>query len=262
MYSIERRTEIERILYENGSVSVSVLAQELSSSKETIRRDLCELESLGILKRTHGGAIPLTERNNTTPVASETPVTVRTIQNVTEKQRICRAAAKHIQDGDTIFIDNSTTCIGLYQYIPDDIQITFLTNSIAFLLECSKKPNPRHTFICLGGIFKHSNLSIYGNTTIKNASQYYPNKAFISCCGISPDQQITDSGIQEIDVKRALCKSSQKVYLLADYTKIENTGQVYLCDYNEIDTLITDDFSELSKLQYLIRSGIEIEVAK
>lgn len=262
MYSIERKSEIERILLEAGSVNVSELADELATSRETIRRDLKEMEDLGVLKRTHGGALPLQPPASTNQFLSEAPVSIRTIRNVSEKLAICKTAAAAISDGDTVFIDNSTTCTNLYQYIPSNIQVTFLTNSIPFLLECSKVSNPKHTFICLGGIFKLSNLSIYGNTTIDNASQYFPNKAFISCSGISKEHHISDCGIQEIDVKRTLINSSQKVYLLADYTKFQQIGQIYLCNYTEIDCLITDNRSDTSKLCFLEQAGVEIIIAK
>lgn len=262
MYNLERHSEIMDQLKKKGSVTVTDLAQFFHISRETIRRDLCELEDSGALKRTHGGAVlqgPLVSDHKKN---YESPIQVRNIQNVEEKRLICKAAAAVIQDGDTIFIDNSSTCLSLYKYIPPDIYVTFITNSISFLLECSKKQNPNHTIVCLGGIFKNSNQSIYGNIALENAAHYYPNKAFFSCTGINKNNQITDSGIHEIDIKKALLLHSQTKYLLADYTKFNQVGQVYLMDLSEIDYIITDSKTDLSQLAYLTYSNVEVYAAK
>lgn len=261
MYNVERQYKIMDLLQLNGSVNVSELSKTFQTSKETIRRDLCELEESGILTRTHGGAIVSQKISLKNESTIETPISIRNIQNVEEKKAICKIAASTISEGDTVFIDNSSTCINLYQYIPTDIHITFLTNSISFLVECSKASNAKHTIICLGGIFKHTNLSIYGNIAIKNAQQYYPSKAFISCAGISGKFQITDSGIHEIDIKRTLIDSSQSVYLLADYTKFHQTGQVYLSECSAIDYLITDKKTDIASLHFLNHSKTQIIVA-
>lgn len=165
---------------------------------------------------------------------------LRNILNAAEKHTICQKAATFVEEGDTIFIDNSSTCINLYRYLPKDMTLTIITNSISFLVECSKSNNSNHTIICLGGMFKSTNLSVYGNNTILNVQQYYPDKTFMSCAGISNKNQITDSGIQEIDLKRTLIESSQTVYLLADHSKFSHTGSVYLCDCSDINYIITD----------------------
>lgn len=262
MYNLERQSEIINLLHNKGSVTVSELSEVFHTSKGTIRRDLCELEESGVLQRTHGGAII----NRTVPSRQsanyESPISIRNIQNVDAKKMICKAAASTIKNGDTIFIDNSSTCLYLYQFIPPDIQVTFLTNSIPFLIECSKTRNPNHTIVCLGGIFKSSNLSIYGNIALQNAAQYYPNKAFFSCTGINSSNQITDSGIQEIDVKKTLIQSSQTKYLLTDYSKFNQIGQVYLCDMTAIDYIITDNKTDLSLLHYLDYADVQIIVAE
>ncbi len=272
MYIEERQTKIITQLKSTGRIDVNDLANTFQTSKETIRRDLNDLEKAGMLKRTHGGAILPSEKGNSLiypalkdkhlNIQKEAPVLERTVRNVSEKHAICKLAASYIQNEDTIFIDNSSTCIYLYQYIPADIQVTILTNSIQFLLECSKSLSPHHTIVCLGGIFKSTNLSIYGNATIKNAQQYYPNRAFISCTGIISENEITDSGIQEIDIKKTLVKSSQEVFLLADYSKYRHIGPVYLGSFADIDYLVTDSKSDISYLNFSHNIKTQILIAK
>lgn len=255
MYSEERRTKILDSLNLTGRTDVCELAVSFHVSKETIRRDLHSLESEGRILRTHGGAI-LPPTDSQTKETVEPPATVRTTQNIAEKKAICKFAAGKIKNGDVIFVDNSTTCIYLYQYIPRDMQVTILTNSLSFLIECSKSLCPTHTVICLGGILKSTNLSVYGNVALQNARQYFPNKAFISCTGIISDSQITDSGVQEIDIKRSLIATSQEVFLLADHTKFKPVGPVFLGGFSDIDYLITDiksDFTYLNLTESFMR---------
>ena len=108
-YSIERKTKILKTLEKDGRVEVETLAKELNVSKETIRRDLREMEQEGLLKRTHGGAVSI----NSTQQSPEYPYLMREIQCLEEKERICKKAASLVKDGDTIFIDNSSTNISI-----------------------------------------------------------------------------------------------------------------------------------------------------
>ncbi|MFR5684868.1 MAG: hypothetical protein ACLUD1_12685 [Clostridia bacterium] len=131
-----------------------------------------------------------------------------------------------------------------------------------FLLESINTPNHNHTYICLGGIFRDSNLSVHGTTTLKNAEEYYPNKAFLSCAGISPQNMFADSSIHEIDAKRLMIQRTQQVFMLADYTKFHKVGQIFLTDFHSVDYLITDHNTDLSSLGYLMQSRMQLLAAK
>ncbi|WP_291549978.1 DeoR/GlpR family DNA-binding transcription regulator [Clostridium sp. HMP27] len=257
LYNIERKSEIMNILEKTGSVDVNALALRFGISKETIRRDLKELENAGALKRTHGGAV-LIQQSSNTPVSTEYPVAVRGIQRFNEKNEICKKAASFIKDGDTIFVDNSSTTIYLAKYIPSDIRVTIITNSIKFLLEYTKNPNNNHLLICLSGIFNDSNLSVYGNSTLQSASEYYPNKALMSCSGISPHNMLADSSIHEVDTKRMMIERSQEVFVLADHTKFEKAGQIFLSSFDPIDYIITDNQTDKESLGYLDKTNVKL----
>lgn len=258
MYSIERKSEIITLLEQNGKVDVNDLAEKFCISKETIRRDLSELEKDGILQRTHGGAV-LSSSN--VSVGQEYPVAVRGIQRFGEKNQICKTAAAFIKDGDTIFVDNSSTTIYLTKYIPKDFRVTIVTNSIKLLLESVNNAHPNHLFICLGGIFKDSNLSLHGNIALKNAGEFYPSKAFMSCAGISPHNKIADSSLHEVDTKRLMIERAQEVFVLADHTKFEKVGQIFLSDFASVDYIITDSKTDLSNLSYLKNAGIQVLIS-
>ena len=250
MFNEQRKAEIVKLIETEGSVNVADLSVQFKTSKETIRKDLAELERHGVLKRTHGGAVCLEQER-------EYPIVVRTIQESEAKRLICKKAASFVQDGDTLFVDNSSTMLYLPQYIPANIRLTLLTNSVAFLLETAKIPNHNWLVVSLGGIFNKSNFSLYGHGALKGGEEYYPNKAFFSCAGISEHNKIADSSLYEIEVKRAMISHAQESYLLADASKLKKPGQMYLCGFDEVDYLITNE-TDLQKAAFLKEAGIKI----
>jgi DeoR family fructose operon transcriptional repressor len=258
MYKIERKSEIVNILEQTGKVDVNELSVRFNASKETIRRDLQELEEDGVLKRTHGGAVFGSSYPGS---AFELPVAVREIQRFSEKNEICRKAASFIQNGDNIFIDNSSTCIYLIKYIPAELNVTIITNSIKLLSESVNHMSPNHLIISLGGIFNGANHSLYGNTALKNAGEFYPNKSFMSCTAVH-QTRLMDSSILEVDIKRLMIERSQEVFILADYSKFEKSGQVFLSDFSRINTIITDSKTPKERTAFLENTGIRLLTAE
>ena len=259
MYSIERISEILKILERDGRVEVNELASLFKASRETIRRDLRDMEEKGLLQRTHGGAVPGRAITSGKP---EYPVAVREIQRVKEKNAICKSAAGFISNGDSIFVDNSSTCLYLLQYLPADMQITLITNSVKLILGSLESEHGNLTSICLGGFFNASNLSTYGNISQRNAADFYPNRSFMSCAGIRLPDGLTDSSILEVDTKRLMIEHSQEVFILADYTKFERTGPVFLSSFASIDYLITDQSARPDQYAALKEAGVEVITAQ
>jgi DeoR family fructose operon transcriptional repressor len=255
MYSIERKSEILKILEQNGRAGVGELSALFNSSRETIRRDLRELEDKGLLKRTHGGAVLEKTFSSTTP---EFPVGAREILRFKEKDAICKSAASFIKNGDSIFVDNSSTCLYLVQYVPADFQITLITNSIKLLIESMESKHSNLMSICLGGFFNGSNLSTYGNISQKNAADFFPNKSFMSCAGIHLPDQLTDSSYLEVDTKRLMIERSQEVFILADHTKFDRSGPVFLSNYSSINYLITDQKANPDHFAALESAGVKV----
>jgi len=255
MFNIERKSEILRLLEQNGRIGVNELSTLFNASRETIRRDLREMEAKSLLKRTHGGAVLAVAASSG---SLEYPLGVREIQRYKEKNAICKCAASFIKDGDSIFVDNSSTCIYLVEYLPRDFQITLLTNSIKLLMESMESDHPNLMTVCLGGFFHRSNLSTYGAIAQKNAADFYPNKSFMSCAGIQPPDQLTDSSILEVDTKRLMIDHSQEVFILADHTKFNHSGPFFLSNFSSIDYLITDPKSGSAQFAGLEKAGIKV----
>jgi DeoR family transcriptional regulator, fructose operon transcriptional repressor len=259
MFSIERQSLILELLEQEGKVEVNLLASKFSTSKETIRRDLKEMELTGILKRMHGGAVSVAQKHSE---GYELPLMARGVQKYDEKQRICKATAKLLEDGDTIFLDNSSTTMNLLRYIPKNIKLNVLTNSIQVMLEAGKLNNDNFTVICVGGMFNVKNYSVVGVLSKSFAQNFFPDKAIMSCRGVNDRSGMTDAGILEIELKRDMLTRSKQFILMADYSKFGLVGAIYLGGLNEVDCVVTDSKVDTQKLKMFDEYKTRIIIAE
>lgn len=257
MYTIERKSAIVGLLEAEGAVDVAYLASRFGVSKETVRRDLRELETEGVVKRTHGGAVLPGEDKEMV----EYPVMVRSMQRLEEKRIICTKAASLIEDGDTIFVDNSSTTINLLGYINCAMRVTVVTNSLQLVIESAKLSNLNLQIVCLGGLFRKSNFSVFGHLSQENAKSFYPTKSFMSCRGIDSHGILTDGSIYEVELKQFMIDRSQQNYVLADYTKFNQVGAVYLSELSKIHHIITDNKIDPDVKQHMIAQGVQLHIA-
>lgn len=259
MFSIERQSLILEQLEQEGKVDVKALAAKFATSAETIRRDLREMEATGIVMRTHGGAVLNgTKRSE----GYEYPLMVRGVQKYEEKQRICKKAAMMLEDGDTIFLDNSSTTMSLLRYVPRDIKISVVTNSIQIMLEAGKLNNDNIVVIGLGGVFNVKNYSLTGMFSKNFAQNFFPDKSFMSCRGVDERAGMTDASILEVEVKRDMLSRSKQFILLADHSKFGLVGAVYIGSLDEVDCVVTDTKVDREKLKMFEDRRTKIVIAE
>ncbi len=234
MLAFERKSRVIQYLEQNGKAGVTELATLLNVVPETIRRDLRELEKQGVLTRTHGGALLKNKKE------ADFPYEIRAMKNSLEKDRICRRAARFIEDGDLIFIDSSSTLLHLLKYIDRNSRLTILTNSLEIIHTYANHSNENITMICTGGVFNKYNMSLSGAIASQYAANFFPNKAFVSCHGISPEYGFTDGNLHELGFKRDIINKTGKAFFLVDHTKFGKLGPIHLGDFNICDVIITD----------------------
>lgn len=233
MLAVERRNSIEQIINEKGSVLVMDLARQFDVTAETIRNDLLKLEKQGILIRTYGGAT-LVENNST-----DMTITERDTVNYEEKQRIGKRAAQMIRNGETVFLDASTSAWHLARNIKDKSGITVITNASKIVSELAECDGIR--VICTGGELTPRNMSYIGRiaeNTIKE--NYFANKCFFSCKGVSLLHGLADSSEGEAEVKKAMINNSESVIFLCDHNKLGRLGVPTIAGLDAVDCFITD----------------------
>ncbi len=232
MLAVERRNMIEKLITEHGSVLVVELAKKFDVTTETIRGDLEKLERQGVLVRTYGGA------TLSVGVESEN-VAEREIINFEGKQKIGIRAASFIRDGETVFLDASTSALHLARNLKTKRSITVITNADKIVSELSDCPDI--TVICVGGKLNPKNMSFVGRIAEKNIREnYYANRCFFSCKGVTAARGLVEASEEEAEIKKAMIDMSESVIFLCDHRKLGRLGIPKIAGFERIDTLITD----------------------
>lgn len=231
MLAVTRKQKIKDIILEKKSATVSELAQIFSVTDETIRRDLKALEQEGVLLRSYGGAFIQSGVENL--VDSD----IRTTVYVENKTKIANQCRLMIHNGDTIFLDNSTTAYYIARAI-QDMRITLVTNNLKIINLCSQSKNIRLTVI--GGTFSHSEQAFYGIAAKKALEEYYVDKAFLSCRSLSIENGITEANDRWAQMRQTIIERSKESYIVADFSKFGQTSFMRICGFEKIKAIITD----------------------
>jgi DeoR family fructose operon transcriptional repressor len=232
MYAEERQQEILRRARADGRVDVVRLADELAVTSETVRRDLTVLERAGVLRRVHGGAIPI-ERLGFEPALS-----ARDAVLTAEKERIAKAAVAELPDGGAVIIDAGSTTGRLVDALPADRELTVVVNAPPLATSLAMRPNI--TVIMLGGRVRGRTLATVDDMALLPLSQLHVDVAFMATNGLSVKCGLTTPDPAEASVKRAMIAAARRTVLLADHTKIGNDYLARFGSLSEVDLLITD----------------------
>lgn len=246
MLTLERQNEILDIVNKSKSVTVEELSEELFVSPATIRRDLSTMEKQGLIRRSHGGAVPFKSS------AEESAFSIREQENTQAKRIIANLASKFIRNGDSLFMDSSTTTGFIIPYLNDKQYLSVTTTGLRNALLLSKT-NRVKIYIAGGLIANHSN-SITGTDTMDYISRLHAETTLVSCSGVDINAGFTDGEIEQAKLKQQMKINSDKVIMLCDSTKF---GKKFMCrDYSfeDIDYLITDKTPSIEYVEKLARS--------
>ena len=232
MLAIERRKEILTRLEAEGKVLVSELAKDFEVTEETIRRDLEKLDKEGLASKTYGGAV---SKHTAT---LDLPYKIRIGVNVDEKQRIADSVAQMISDGERIMLDSSSTAIYIIKKLKEKKNLTVITNSVVILLELADKSD--WTVLSTGGNLKEGALSLTGSSAEKMIRSYHVDTAICSCKGVDMEIGVTDSNEKDSLIKQAMFASAERKILAADTLKLNKKSFVRVCEFSDIDYLVTD----------------------
>ncbi|MBW6439533.1 DeoR/GlpR family DNA-binding transcription regulator [Actinoplanes hulinensis] len=232
MYAEERQQEIVRRARAEGRVDVVALAEAFGVTAETIRRDLTVLERSGVLRRVHGGAIPV-ER-----LGFEPALATRDAVLISEKERIAKAALAEVPEDGAIILDAGTTTARLSQLLPADRELTVVVNSPVLAATLGLKPNL--TVLLLGGRVRGRTLATVDDWALRPLADMYVDVAFMGTNGCTVERGMTTPDPAEAAVKRAMIAAARRVVLLADHTKIGNDYLAKFGALTDLDLLITD----------------------
>ncbi|WP_248960226.1 DeoR/GlpR family DNA-binding transcription regulator [Sphaerisporangium perillae] len=250
MYAEERQQEILRRARAIGRVDVVTLGEEFSVTTETIRRDLTALERAGVLRRVHGGAIPV-ER-----LGFEPALAARDEVMTAEKERIAKAAVAELPEDGAIIIDAGSTTGRLVQVLPADRELTVIVNSPPLATVLAARPNL--TVIMLGGRVRGRTLATVDDWALRPLARLNVDVAFMAANGCSVAKGLTTPDPAEAAIKRAMIKAAKRSVLLADHTKFADTYLARFASLHEIDVVITDSALDPATVADIAAAGPEV----
>lgn len=244
----KRRSQILEIVEKLGDVKVLDLAENLGVSPITIRRDLLYLEDRKLLSRYYGG------------------VKVRQEEKLDEvdeieicKQKIAKYAASLVEDGDTIFINTSSTALAMIEYITAK-DVTVLTNNGNAI---NHQRSSSLTIILTGGELRHIKGTMVGDPALDSINRTTAKKSFVGCSGLSVEIGMTTEFFNEVKINEAmLTRVVGEAYILADHTKFCKKSSFTSCPIEKIKNIITDDHISGEIIRQYEEKGIKIHQAE
>ena len=231
MLAVERRSGILRQVQREGRVVVTEVSRAFGVTEETVRRDLNQLEREGLLSRTHGGAVA--RRGE----AEDLPYGLRNQTNLEAKRTIGARAAELVRDGDALMLDSSSTAYEALRALHAHRDLTLITNSVRLLADPELTS---HTIMSVGGELRRRSMTFVGPIAAQAIGQFNADAALISCKALSPSAGIMEANVADAEVKRAFIASANRVILLADGEKFDQTALVTICGFGPIDVIVTD----------------------
>lgn len=208
------------------------LSRSLDVTPETVRRDLSALERRGLVRRVHGGAIPV-ERLGVEPGLAD-----REAKNAHQKDRIAKLALEELPDGGSIILDAGTTTARLAEMLPTDRELTVVTHSLPVAMILAARPGI--TLHLVGGLVRWRTLAAVGGWARQAIAEIHADVTFLGTNGITVEYGLTTPDLAEAQVKRALVDASRRTVVLADHTKVGRADFARVAPLSCVDTLITD----------------------
>ncbi len=224
----ERQNQILKILGKNDQTSVNELSEKLEVSSVTIRQDLKFLETEGLLKRVHGGAV-LKDADN---------LTNRLGMNYEKKLRIARKVASFVKEGESILIESGSVNVLLARELLKIRKVTIITTNVYIARQFRR--NEQANIIILGGIYQHDSETLVGKITKACIDQINIDKAFIGIDGYSSEAGFTIRDLFRAEISSYIIKKAKDVFIVTDSSKFGKTELTNICFPRDIQHVATN----------------------
>lgn len=248
---VERIHQIHELLREKKRISLDELCEIFGVSKNTIRRDVAELEEDGIIRKVYGGIV-LKEAE----ITSLEPFSAREIRNINEKKKIAVAAAALVSDGEVIYIDSGTTTMHLLPHLAEKNFLTIVTASV-YALELATRYSNLNV-VATGGNLQPPIKALVGASVVDCIKNYNFSKIFLASTGISIEHGATNASPLECEVKRELVKKSCAKYLLVDNSKFDVASLMTYSDLSNIEHVVTDKNPSEKYLNFFKKNSVNL----
>jgi len=255
VYAEERQQAIAGLVTQRGRVAVTAVAEHFGVTTETVRRDLAVLERAGMLRRVHGGAVPMGSLTVLEPGLGE-----RRSTRTEAKRRIATVALDLLPGSDgSVILDGGSSTAALAELLPGDRALVTATNSVPIAARLAGAPGI--TLHVLGGRVRGVTQSAVGESTLAALTDLRADVVFLGANGVSAGHGFSTPDEAEAAVKRAMARSGQRVVVLADSSKLGAEHLVRFAAIEDVDVLVTDDEADPAVVAELEVQGIEVLVA-
>ncbi len=250
MYAPERQQRILEVARDEGRVEVLALSDLFGVTAETVRRDLTALEARGTLRRVHGGALPV-ERLGVEPT-----LLVRQGKASAEKRRIAARALEELPDDGTLLLDSGTTTLMLAEMLPEDRDLTVVTNSLAIATVLESRSGV--DLYVLGGRVRRRTGAAVGEWVDAALADVRVDVAFLGTNGFSVGRGFSTPHQVEAAAKRAMRHAARRVLVLSDSSKAGQEHFHRFAHPQEVSMLITDLGLDDETVDQLDASGLDV----
>ena len=249
-----RLNEMEKVIAQAGTISMTELCDRFQVSMNTVRRDVAELKRRGEIEKVYGGVAVVEDARRVLRPFEER-------QQVAEmaKQAICRIGAGLLQDGDIIFVDSGTTMVHLADYLANLQELTIVTNNLALVQRAMPYENLR--VVVLPGQLRRKTNSLTGMEAVSAIRRFNVQKAFLASTGTTLEG-VTNSSSEEYEIKRAALECSREKILMLCHEKFGQAGLMTYGRFSDFDYIVTDQAPEKMYLEAIERSGAKLLIAQ
>lgn len=252
MWVAERHRRILDLLQTHHRLTTEHFVEALGVSKETVRRDLIELERTGQLARVHGGAVPPA----TAPTVPAEPAYLeRTGLQQPQKREIARLAAALIQPGQACFLDAGSTTLALAEELARREDLIVITNSLDAATVLARQPG--NEVRLLGGRLETDVPATYGEQTVAEIGRLQVDWALVSPVSFDAVNGAMDYLWNEATVARAMLSRARQRVVLADSSKLGQVSRIQICPAVEVDVLVSDGQAAAARLAAFTDAGVK-----
>ncbi len=238
-------------LAQDRRITTNRAAEQLGVSVDTVRRDLRLLHDRGLLRRVHGGAIPLSSLPDSFSGRSAEPSSTRLA--------LATAVVERFRSGDVIGLDAGSTNVEVASQIPQTLEITVITNSpaTATVLADHRSVN----LILLGGTVDLRWMASTGPETVDGWRNYHLDLAILGACGFDAASGASTRSPNEVFTKRALVEAAATTVLPLQVEKLGDQAPFHVVDTGDLDQLILESSTDDATIERCRAAGLDVSLA-
>ena len=257
MFIEERHQAILDIIKENGRISIGEIQERFDVSVDSARRDLRILEEKGLLKRTHGGAIPLTQVNGLPPRHRD----MKAMEVTDNYAAIAKHAATLVHEGDIVYLTSGSLGFIMLNYLPKDIRYTLVLNSVTLAEELKYWDNI-DVYIVGGKMRMHGTTSLVDGFATAFVSNMHFDLCLLTGAGYDADFGFSNGTGETAVFQRTVVENSRRSVLMMPNHKIGFKAFIKVCDADAFDVLITDWDAVEDELNRIEDVGVQVVVVE